>query len=75
MWRFCGIGFSLCAAPTFNHIQGILDRGHELGFQKVPEWMKHTGMIPSTSMRMSETEVQSKKSMEVYKSTECTGRD
>ena len=29
---FPGIGFSLCAAATFNHIQGISDGGYKLGF-------------------------------------------
>ena len=40
------------------------------GFWKVPEQRKRTGMIPSTSTRVSETEVQSK-STEVYGSVEC----
>ena len=70
VWRFPGIGFSLCAAPTFNCIQGILDGGHELSFWKVPEWREHTGMILSTSLRISETEVQWQ-STEVYGSAEC----
>ena len=60
--------------PTFNRIQGISDGGYELGFQKVPEQRRHTGMIPSTSTRVSETEVQSKSS-EVYRSAEHAGRD
>ena len=55
--RFPGISFSSCAVPTFNCVQGISDRGHELGFWKVPEWRKHTGKIPSTSMKVSEMEV------------------
>ena len=58
MW-FPGIGFSLCAVPTFNCFQGILDRGHESSFQKVPDWRACTGMILSTSMIMREMEVQS----------------
>ena len=73
VWRFPGIGFSLCAVPTFNCIQGILDRGYELSFQKVPEWRKCTRMIPSTSMRISEMEVQSRrvwKYMEVWDAPE-----
>ena len=29
VWRFPGIGFSSCAAPTFSRVQGILYGGHE----------------------------------------------
>ena len=54
VWRFPGIGFSLCTVPTFSHVQGILDGGHELSFWKVPEQRK-TRMIPSTSTKVSET--------------------
>ena len=53
--RFPGIGFSLCTVPTFNRIQGILDRGYKLSFQ-VPEQRECTGMILSTSLRLSEME-------------------
>ena len=35
--RFPGIGFSSCAVPTFSHVQGILNGGHESSFQNVPE--------------------------------------
>ena len=77
VWRFPGIGFSLCAVPTFNCIQGISDGGYKLGFWKVLEWRKCTGMIPSTSMRVSEMEVQTlqSESTEVYRSAEYAGRD
>ena len=59
--RFPGIGFSSCAAPTFDHVQGILNGGYESSFWKVPEWRKCTGMILSTSTKMSQMEVQSKR--------------
>ena len=32
VWWLPGIGFSSCAAPTFDCIQGISDRGYELSF-------------------------------------------
>ena len=71
--RFLGISFSSCAVPTFNCVQGISERGHELDFWKVPEWREHTGMIPSTSARISETVVQSgrvQKYMEAWNALE-----
>ena len=71
--RVPGIGFSSCAMPTFNCVQGILDGGYELSFWKVPEWRKHTRRVPSTSQRVSEMEVQSKKCAEVLGSVEYAG--
>ena len=35
--RFPGIGFSLCAVPTFSHVQGISYRGYESSFWNAPE--------------------------------------
>ena len=57
--RFPGIGFSSCVVHTFNCIQGISDGGYESSFWNVLEQRKCTRMFPSTSMRVSETEVQS----------------
>ena len=37
VWRFPGIGFSLCAVPTFGCVQGILNGGHKSSFWNVPE--------------------------------------
>ena len=37
VWRFPGIGFSSCTAPTFSRVQGISNGGHELSFRNVPE--------------------------------------
>ena len=54
--RFPGIGFSLCAVPTFNRVQGILNRGFESSFQNVLEWRECTGMILSTSVGEREME-------------------
>ena len=65
MRRFPGIGFSLCAAPTFSNVQGISNGGYELGFQNAPEWRMCTGMIPSMNMKSKEMEVQSLNSSEV----------
>ena len=63
--RFPGIGFSLCAVPTFSRIQGILNGGYESSFQNAPERMIHTRTIMSTSMKTREAEVQSSYSLEV----------
>ena len=65
VWRFPGIGFSLCAVPTFSHIQGISNGGYQSGFWNAPEWRTYTGTIPSMSTKMRETEVQSLYSSEV----------
>ena len=37
VWRFPGIGFSLCAVPTFSCVQGNSNGGYELSFWNVPE--------------------------------------
>ena len=66
VWRFPGIGFSLCAAPTFSHVQGILDGGYESSFQNALEQRMCTRMIQSTSTKSRETEVQSLYSLEVH---------
>ena len=66
--RFPEIGFSLCAAPTFNCIQGILNGGYESSFWNVPEWRKHTRMILSTSTKVREMEVQSRRVGVVFES-------
>ena len=66
-WWFPGIGFSSCAAPTFSHIQGILNGGYELSFKNAPEWRMCTGMIPSMSAKSRETEVQSLYSLEEHR--------
>ena len=64
--RFPGIGFSLCAAPTFSRVQGILNRGYELSFRNALEQGKCTGMIPSMSAKMREVGVQSWYGSEVH---------
>ena len=63
--RFPGIGFSSCTVPTFSCIQGILNGGYELSFWNALEQRMHTGIIPSTSTKMREVEVQSFYSSEV----------
>ena len=65
VWRFPGIGFSSCTAPTFSCVQGISNRGYELSFQNALEWRMCTEMILSTSAKSRETEVQSLYSLEV----------
>ena len=57
VWRFPGIGFSSCAAPTFSRIQGISNGGYELSFWNAPEWKKCTRTILSTSAKTRVTEV------------------
>ena len=65
VWRFPGIGFSLCTVPTFSHVQGISNGGYESSFRNVLEWRMCTGMITSTSVKLRETEVQSLYGLEV----------
>ena len=55
--RFPGIGFSLCAVPTFSRIQGISNGGYKSSFQNVPEWRMRTGMILGMSTKTREAEV------------------
>ena len=59
--RFPGIGFSLCAAPTFSGFQGISNGGYKSSFQNVPEWRECTGTILSMSAKARETAVQSRR--------------
>ena len=65
VWRFPGIGFSSCAAPTFSCVQGISNGGYESSFQNVPEQRMCTGTIPSMSTKTREAEVLSSYSLEV----------
>ena len=71
VWRFPGIGFSLCAVPTFSHIQGISNGGYKLSFQNAPEWRKCTGTIPTMSVKARETEVQSRRVWRYVECAEC----
>ena len=66
MQRFPGIGFSSCAAPTFSRVQGISNGGYKSSFRNASEQRMHTGMIPSTSAKGREAEVQSLYSSEVH---------
>ena len=57
-------GFLELASAHVLHLPSIASRvfqngGHKSNFWKAPEQRKHTGMIPSTSARISETVVQS----------------
>ena len=71
--RFSGIGFSLCTAPTFSHIQGISNGGYKLSFQNTLEWRKCTGTIPSTSAKVRVMEVQNRRVWRYVECVECAG--
>ena len=73
MRRIPGIGFSSCAAPTFSHVQGISYGGYKLGFWNALEQRKCTEMILSTSAKVGETEVQSRRVRRYAECMECTG--
>ena len=73
VWRFPGIGFSLCAAPTFSCGQGSSNGGYESSFHNVPEWRKYTRTIPSMSVKAREMEVQSRRVWRYAECAECTG--
>ena len=70
--RFPGIGFSSCAVPTFDRIQGILNGGYKLSFWNVLDWREHTGTTSSMSMKVREMEVQSRRA---WRDVECTRID
>ena len=62
--RVPGNGFSLCAAPTFSRVQGILNRGRN-GFPECVGMEICTGTIPNTRVRTRGTEVRSSCGLEV----------
>ena len=64
VWRFPGIGFSSCAAPTFGCIQGISNRGTNRVSGMCWNGMC-TGTILSMSTKTREAEVRSTYSSEV----------
>ena len=69
VWRFPGIGFSSCTAPTFGRVQGISNRGMDRVSGMRWNGMC-TGTIPSTSTKTREVEIRSTYSSEVRRMRE-----